>query len=55
VPGARRYRVSLTFNASNLTNRANFGGYSGNLNSHFGQPTLVINPRRADFGMTINF
>jgi hypothetical protein len=55
APGARRYRVSLTFNASNLTNRANFGGYSGNRNANFGQPTLVVNPRRADFGMTINF
>ena len=37
-----RYRVGLTFNATNLTNRANYGGYSGNLRSpDFREPTLV--------------
>ncbi len=56
APGARRYRVSLNLNASNLTNHRNFGGFSGNLRSaDFGQPTLVVNPRRVDFGLNIAF
>lgn len=56
TPGVRRYRVSLNLNANNLTNRANFGGYSGNLqSSNFGQPTLVVNPRRVDMGVNIAF
>ncbi|MEO8482685.1 MAG: carboxypeptidase regulatory-like domain-containing protein [Acidobacteriota bacterium] len=56
TPGIRRYRVSLNLNASNVTNRANLGGYSGNLrSSNYGLPTLVVNPRRVDFGLNIGF
>lgn len=52
----RRYRISLTLNATNLGNRDNFGGYSGNmLSPDFLQPTFVINPRRIDFGTTLGF
>lgn len=56
-PGApRRYRVALNVSATNLTNRANYGGYSGNMESpDFLHPTLVANPRRVDFGATIGF
>jgi len=60
VPGGgssvRRYRVGLSFNASNLTNRANYGGYSGKMTSpDFQQPTLVVNPRRVDVGLNVAF
>ena len=59
LPGAaqaRRYRVGLTFSATNLTNHANYGGYSGNSASpDFQHPTLVVNPRRADLGINIGF
>ena len=53
---ARRYRIGLSLNVTNLTNRANYGGYSGNMtSSNFMAPTLVVNPRRADVGMTLGF
>jgi hypothetical protein len=61
APGAaaargRPYRVSLTANIVNLTNRANYSGYSGNMASpDFEAPTLVVNPRRVEFGMTLGF
>jgi hypothetical protein len=52
----RRYRVGLNFNATNLTNHSNYGGYSGNPTSpDFLRPTLVVNPRRVDFGLNIGF
>jgi len=55
-PGVRRYRVSLNLNASNVANRANLGGYSGNmLSDNFMRPTLVVNPRRVDLGLNIAF
>jgi hypothetical protein len=52
----RRYRVGLTFNAANLTNRNNYGGYSGNLRSpDFMNATMVANPRRVDVGLNLGF
>jgi hypothetical protein len=57
LPGApRRYRVGVSLSATNLTNHANYGGYSGNLRSaDFQTATLVLNPRRVDVGMTLGF
>jgi hypothetical protein len=49
-------RVQIFMNAQNLTNHANYGGYSGVLTSpFFGQPTLVLNPRRIDIGVNVGF
>ena len=46
VPQAGRYRVSVFAQVQNLTNRANYLGYSGVLTSpFFGRPRDVINPR----------
>jgi carboxypeptidase family protein len=54
VPQAGRYRVSLYAQIQNLTNRANYVGYSGVMTSKFFlQPRDVANPRRVDIG--INF
>ena len=51
-----RYRLNLFVNVQNLLNRANYGGYSGVLTSpFFGQPTLVMNPRKIDFGLGFQF
>jgi hypothetical protein len=57
VPGQpRRYRVGLSLNATNLTNRANYGGYSGNMASDdFMAPTMVVNPRRVEFSLNVGF
>jgi hypothetical protein len=51
VPQTGRYRVSFYVQAQNLTNRANYIGYSGVLTSpFFRQARDVINPRRVDIG-----
>jgi hypothetical protein len=51
-----RYRISLIVQAQNLTNHANYIGYSGILTSpFFGQPTAVNNLRRVDMGVMFNF
>ena len=40
----------------NVTNRANFGGYVGNmLAPNFGQPTVASDPRLTQFGLRFNF
>lgn len=55
VPQAR-FRVQFIVQAQNLTNHANYGGYSGTRTSlHFGTPTLVMNPRKVDFGIGFLF
>jgi hypothetical protein len=55
-PLPARYRIGFNVNAQNLTNHANYGGYSGTLTSpFFGLPTLVLNPRKLDFGINFNF
>lgn len=51
-----RFRLLLFVSAQNLLNRSNYGGYSGTLTSpFFGQPTLVMNPRKIDFGVGFQF
>jgi hypothetical protein len=56
TPEPARFRLLLFVNAQNLLNRANYGGYSGTLTSpFFGQPTMVINPRKVDVGIAFQF
>jgi hypothetical protein len=58
VPGVqpRRYRVGLSASIVNLTNRRNYGGHSGNMQSpNFMVPTMVTNPRRVDFSVNVGF
>ena len=51
-----RYRMVLFMNVNNLTNRANYSGFSGTKTSpFFMKPRSVNNPRRIDFGMNVNF
>ena len=53
---AARYRITIIAQAQNLTNHANYTGYSGVLTSpFFGQPTAVTNPRRVDLGIQFSF
>jgi hypothetical protein len=55
-PAPARYRLSVYVNVNNLTDHANYGGYSGVMTSpFFMQPTLVNNPRRVDVGMNVGF
>jgi hypothetical protein len=57
TPGASRtYRLSLTMNASNLTNHVNYGGYSGVMtSSFFMQPVYMVNPRNVYTGLNLSF
>jgi hypothetical protein len=51
-----RYRLSFNVNISNLTNHANFVGYSGVMSSPlFLKPTNVSSVRRINFGMSLSF
>ena len=51
-----RFRMGIIVNAQNLTNHANYVGYSGTLSSPlFGQPTSVQGMRRIDVGLNFNF
>ena len=51
-----RYRLNLFTNVTNVSNRANFGGYSGIISSGFyRRPTFVQNPRRVEVGMNMTF
>ena len=51
-----RFRVGIVVNAQNMTNRANYVGYSGTLSSPlYGQPTAVQGMRRVDVGLNFNF
>ena len=53
---AVRYRLTLSVQAQNLTNHANYAGYSGVLTSpFFNQPTLVSNPRRVVLNVGLTF
>ena len=55
-PGSIRYRVVMFMNVNNLTNRANYSGFSGVMTSpFFMKARSVNNPRRVDFGMNVNF
>jgi hypothetical protein len=51
-----RFRLLFFANVQNVFNRSNYGGYSGTLTSpFFGEPTLVTNPRKIDFGVGFQF
>jgi hypothetical protein len=51
-----RYRLQLIAQIQNVTNHPNYAGFSGVQTSpYFQQPTTVINPRKIDIGIGINF
>lgn len=51
-----RVRLAWTVSAMNLTNHANYTGFSGVMTSPFFlRPTTVQNPRKIDIGMTCGF
>ena len=51
-----RFRVQFVVQAQNVTNNANYTGYSGVLTSPFyGQPTSVTGTRRVDMGVQFQF
>ncbi len=52
----QRFRIQFFVNAQNLTNRANYTGYSGTLTSPFyGRATSVAMTRRVDTGINFSF
>ena len=56
APQTGRFRVGIAVNAQNLTNRANYVGYTGVLLSPlFGRPRDVANPRRFDISVNFGF
>jgi hypothetical protein len=51
-----RYRLGIQLNVQNLTNHANYTGYSGVMTSPFFMTaTGVQNPRKVDVGMNVSF
>jgi hypothetical protein len=53
---ASRYRLQLFMQAQNITNHANYTGYSGTMTSpFFGQPTNVQGTRKIDVGVQLTF
>lgn len=57
-PGAQNKRFQLQFYAAaqNVTNRANYIGFSGVITSpFFGKPTNVLNPRKVELGVRFGF
>jgi hypothetical protein len=56
VPQTGRFRIGLQANVTNLTNHANYVGYSGVMTSpFFRQARDVMNPRRVDFNVVFGF
>jgi hypothetical protein len=56
APQTGRYRIGVSVQAQNVTNRANYVGYSGVMTSRFfGQPRDVMNPRRIDVAVNFGF
>jgi hypothetical protein len=54
--GSARYRLQLYVQGQNLTNQANYLGYSGTLTSpFFGRPTTVSGMRKIDVGISMSF
>ena len=54
--GNARYRLEVVVSAQNLTNQANYLGYSGTLTSpFFGKPTAVADMRKIDAGINLTF
>ncbi|MBI3264823.1 MAG: TonB-dependent receptor [Acidobacteria bacterium] len=55
-PDAPRYRLTISLNVQNLTNHANYSGFSGTMTSpFFGRPTTVLGTRKIDIGMNFSF
>jgi len=53
---ASRYRITFNVAITNLTNHANYTGFSGVMTSpFFAQPTAVANPRRVDMSVSFGF
>jgi carboxypeptidase family protein/TonB-dependent receptor-like protein len=51
-----RYRLGLNVSIQNLTNHANYTGFSGVMTSPlFGTPTAILGTRKIDIGMNFNF
>ena len=51
-----RYRIALSVNATNLTNHANYTGFSGVMTSpYFMRATAVANPRKIDISVSLGF
>ena len=51
-----RYRLNFSVSISNVTNRANYGGFNGNLSSSsFGQPLSASGVRRVSFNAGLSF
>jgi hypothetical protein len=56
APQTGRYRIGISVQAQNITNRSNYVGYSGVMTSRFfGQPRDVMNPRRFDIAVNFGF
>lgn len=54
--GSPRYRMQVFVGCQNLTNQANYFGYSGTMTSRFfGKPTTVREMRKIDVGVGFNF
>ena len=54
--GLGKYRLSWTLNAMNLTNHANYVGYTGTMTSPFFlQPQNVQNMRKVDIALNFSF
>jgi hypothetical protein len=55
-PGTRQKGITISANISNLTNRANYSGFSGVMTSpYFMQATSVSNPRQVDLTVRFSF
>ncbi len=55
-PRGRQKGITLSASINNLTNRANYSGFSGVMTSqYFLQPTNVANPRQVDLSLRFNF
>ena len=55
-PQRRQKGITISMNAQNLTNRANYSGFSGVMTSqYFRQATSVSNPRQIDLSLRFNF
>ena len=51
-----RFRLQFVVQVQNVTNHANYTGYSGVLTSpFFGQPTAVLGTRKVDLGVNLSF
>ena len=56
VEQGARYRIQFFVQAQNLTNRANYTGYSGTMTSpFFRQATAVTSMRRVESGINFSF